>query len=153
MLKALQQLLSSAPRDAAPINQGTLNLAAAALLVEVMYVDDVVTNSEREQLAYLLEHQFHIAKDDIQDIISQAEKKANNANDFYQFTRLINDHFTYAEKCNLLEALWQIALADNSLDKYEESTIRKIADLLYVEHVDFIHNKKKAKQALQAQQK
>jgi uncharacterized tellurite resistance protein B-like protein len=34
--------------------------------------------------------------------------------------------------------LWQVALADERLDKHEDYTVRKIADLLYVTHSDLI---------------
>jgi len=147
MLTTLQKLFTSQQAQAV-IDSKTLNLAAAALLTEVMLVDDKVNLEERTRLAHLLQHRFHIPADEVHDLIAQASREAHNAHDFYQFTRLINDHFSYTKKCHLLEALWQIAFADEELDKYEESTVRKIADLLYIEHADFIRCKKLAQEAL-----
>ena len=40
-----------------------------------------------------------------------------------------------------MEDLWEVAFADQVIDKYEDYTIRKIADLLYVKHKDFIKAK------------
>jgi len=37
--------------------------------------------------------------------------------------------------------LWQVAFADGHLDPYEEALVRKIADLIYVPHRDFIQSK------------
>ena len=37
--------------------------------------------------------------------------------------------------------MWQVAYADGHLDHYEEHLIRRVADLLYVEHRDFIQAK------------
>jgi uncharacterized tellurite resistance protein B-like protein len=64
----------------------------------------------------------------------------------YEYTRLINDSCSYQDKLNLVNSLWKIAFADNSLDKYEEHLIRKISDLLHVSHSDFIKEKIKVKE-------
>jgi len=34
--------------------------------------------------------------------------------------------------------MWDIAFIDSKIDKYEDFTIRKVADLIYVKHKDFI---------------
>ena len=44
-------------------------------------------------------------------------------------------------KIGLVDCLWEIAFADGRVDHFEENTIRKIADLIYVEHKDFIKSK------------
>jgi uncharacterized tellurite resistance protein B-like protein len=41
----------------------------------------------------------------------------------------------------VIEYLWEVAYADNQLDKYEEHFVRKIADLLHVAHKDFMASK------------
>jgi uncharacterized tellurite resistance protein B-like protein len=41
--------------------------------------------------------------------------------------------------------MWRVAYADERLDKYEEHLIRKISDLIYVSHRDFIRTKHSAR--------
>jgi uncharacterized tellurite resistance protein B-like protein len=41
--------------------------------------------------------------------------------------------------------MWELAYADAELDKYEEYVIRKVADLIYVSHSEFIRAKTVAK--------
>ena len=41
----------------------------------------------------------------------------------------------------LIEQIWRIILADDDVDKYEEHLVRRIAELLYVSHRDFIRAK------------
>jgi uncharacterized tellurite resistance protein B-like protein len=48
---------------------------------------------------------------------------------------------TYDEKKNIIHTLWQIANSDQYIDQWEEHAIRKIADLLYIDHRDFIDAK------------
>ena len=44
-----------------------------------------------------------------------------------------------------MTALWQVALADDYLDKYEESIIRKISDLIHLRHSEYIQCKSNAR--------
>ncbi len=60
------------------------------------------------------------------------------------FTDVINEKFDADHKFVLMERLWKVACADDRLDKYEEYTIRKIADLLHVPHRKFIQAKHNA---------
>ena len=55
---------------------------------------------------------------------------------------------TYEQKVEIIEHLWGIALTDKHLDEHEEYMVRKIADLIYVEHKDFIEAKLKIKKKL-----
>ncbi|MDZ7810264.1 MAG: TerB family tellurite resistance protein [Arhodomonas sp.] len=41
-------------------------------------------------------------------------------------------------KCRVVELLWRVCLSDQEMDRYEEQLVRKIAELLHVEHKDFI---------------
>ena len=42
--------------------------------------------------------------------------------------------------------MWQIAYADGELDKYEEYIIRRVSELIYVAHNDFIRAKQWARE-------
>jgi uncharacterized tellurite resistance protein B-like protein len=41
--------------------------------------------------------------------------------------------------------MWRVALADDALSRYEEHVIRKVADLLYLPHHDFMLAKQLAR--------
>ena len=63
----------------------------------------------------------------------------------FQFTEVIISSYSYQEKVGLIESLWKVAYSDNQLDKYEEHMVRRIADLLYVAHSDFMQSKNRIK--------
>ena len=44
----------------------------------------------------------------------------------------MHKHLDEAEKARIVGLLWQIAYADGHLDKYEDSLVLKVSDLLYV---------------------
>ena len=52
-----------------------------------------------------------------------------------------NDQLDYDQKKEVLNSVWSIAFADGEMDKHEEHLIRRIADLLYLNHKDFINAK------------
>jgi uncharacterized tellurite resistance protein B-like protein len=45
------------------------------------------------------------------------------------------------ERLVLLNQLWQLAWADGNVDPNEEMMLRKVADLLFIRHSDFIKAK------------
>ena len=145
MLKAIQSFFNNELNETVDDSDQRLNLAAAALLIEIIMIDDDFKEQERKALYQLLASEYHIEANAIDELVSMAEKEVRDSNDLYQFTRLINDNYDYPKRCQLIESLWLIAFADNELDKYEESMIRKIADLIYVDHTDFIKAKLSAK--------
>ena len=59
----------------------------------------------------------------------------------YDWTSSINESYDYEQKKDLIKLLWDVAYADGRIDKYEDYTIRKISELLYVKHSDFIRMK------------
>ena len=117
------------------------NLAAAALMVELMHTDDRLDEREKAAFLQVLKDSFGLEDTALERMRTLATEEAREATSLYQFTRLINDLYDYEEKVELIRNLWRIAFADEELDKYEESMIRSVADLIYVSHSDFIRTK------------
>ena len=130
--------------DGEPVHQR--QLAAAALMVEIMVIDRTLSEDEQKIIRQLLENQFSLSHEEIETLVRLAHSEVNDATSLFQFTRLINDHFAMHEKRELVENLWRVAFADNQLDKHEEALIRRISELLYVSHTDFIQAKHRANQ-------
>jgi len=124
-------------------------LAAASLMVEVMVIDRHLDSDELSVIKQLLKQQFELVDDEIAQLITLAQKEVDEATSLYQFTRLVNDHFDRSSKNHLMKNLWQVAFADDQLDKHEEAMIRRIAELIHVSHSDFIRSKHEAKQLAQ----
>lgn len=143
MLKKLEKLLNNY-KTSETIDALGLAKAAAALMLEVSHSDNEFADSERKSIEQSLKTGFLLSDEDIAEVIEISLENRANATGLYEFTKIISEHFDYPKRCQLLFTLWQAAFADGVLDKHEEYTIRKICDLLYIDHSDFIKQKQLA---------
>ena len=119
------------------------DLACAALLIEVMNSDHELDERETEEFLKVLQDSLKVSDEDLDQLIELAQTQSQQATSLYEFTRLINDSYNYEQKVLLIENMWRIAFSDEHLDKYEDHLIRKISELIYVAHSDFIRSKLK----------
>ncbi len=127
-----------------------LQLASAALMIELLKTDRHIDDRETAVFKKILMNTFALSNKELDDVIVLAEKETQQAVSLYDFTSLINEGYGYDEKLLLIENLWRVALADEHLDKYEEQLIRKTSDLIYVSHSDFIKTKLKVRDELKS---
>jgi len=120
-----------------------LRLATTALLIEMMAQDENVHETEKQAVREALKETFNLNSKEILELCRLAEEELHHATDYYQFTKLIAEHYSQLQKIQVIELLWRVAFADNHLDAYEEHMVRRIADLIYVPHQDFIRTKLK----------
>lgn len=147
MIKSLKDFLAlklpdSGNGPAEP--EKTVELSAAVLMLEISLADSDIADEERRLIEKTIQQQFNLDKEEALTLIELAQQEVDHAVSLYEFTRLINDSLAPAEKIRIIEILWRVANADAVIDKYEEYFIRKIADLLYVSHKDYIKAKHRA---------
>ena len=116
-------------------------LSICVLLIEVSKSDNDYDDSEKEKIIELLKKQFSLNDDQIDILMMMADKKNDEIVSLHELTASLNKEYTYSEKKNVIKMLWDIAYSDGRIDKYEDYTIRKISDLLYIKHSDFIKAK------------
>lgn len=126
-------------------NEQSLAIAAACLLLEVARSDTEQDHLEFEAIRSVLESRFAVDKSMTDELLDAAESQVEEAHDLFQFTKIINDAFSYQQKEHLLFAMWQVAFADGALAAIEDHIIRRIAGLLHLPHEDFIRLKLRAK--------
>ena len=130
------------------VDDKTSTKACIALLLETSMADEILDESELMALKNTLQKDFQINEDEIDELIDLAKENVDDSNSLYEFTRDINDNLDSAERVKLIESMWKIAYADGNIDKYEEHIIRKVSNLIYVAHSDFIKAKLSAKEQI-----
>lgn len=144
MIASLKALFEPAPQESQAQCKHRQQLAAAALLIETARSDFCQDASEQQAMEKILCATLGLPQGEIHELVALATARVDEATSLYEFTRVINDHYSAAQKVQLIEAMWGVAFADGDLDKYEEHLIRQVAELIYVPHQDYIRCKLRA---------
>ncbi len=149
MLNKLSDFLSSIipPAGTGSRPEHTLQLATAVLLVEVMRSDADSTDQEQAAILRILKERFDLPDAEVARLSELGHRTATAANDFQQFTSLINRELELSEKVRIIEYMWQVAYADSRISAHENHLMRKVAALLYIPHGDYVAAKIRAKPA------
>ena len=122
-------------------------LALAALLVEMARADFDESGSERAEISRLLASHFELTDGDAGRLLDRAGKAMDDAVSLFDFTRALHESLDYEQKLDVIRLLWQVALTDDHLDKYEDYLLRKVGDLLYISASDIIRLRNEARAA------
>lgn len=112
--------------------EAAIRLATAVLMIDVARADHVFEESEFDSVLRLVESHFALDPEDAAELVNHASDKADDLISAYDFTSVLHKHLDDEEKTRIVGMLWQIAYADGELDKYEDSLVLKISDLLHV---------------------
>lgn len=148
MIAKLKKLFDTFQNAAPEEQQHTIELATACLMIELARADLNVEAEELRRIVANMKGLFDLSAEDIDSLINEAQNRADVATSTYEFTSIIAQKFDAEQRVKVIEALWKVAYADGHLDKYEEHFIRKVNDLLYVSHSDYIKAKLSAKSSI-----
>ena len=119
----------------------SVNKAAAALMAEVMAVDQKWEQVEIDRMRHLMLDNFKLPASEADSILDEVLEEQKTRHDLFQFTSVINSQYSETQKFELLKCLWSVAYADNQIDAWEEHIIRRVADLIHLPHRLFIRAK------------
>lgn len=140
MIKALKRWFENLSDNQTPHAghpQEKINLCCFSLMVITANVDSIFDESEYKTIQELGRDLFNLDKKTIDEVISDAKQRANDSTSLYEFTSLIHENLSENDKFKLIVGLWKIAFADGEVDKYEEHVIRRVAELIYLDHARF----------------
>lgn len=126
-----------------PVNAFGLNeseLACVSLMLMLAHADFESAEQELALAKTYVKREFALTDADAQAVVTLADKQAQDATSLHQFTSKLKQ-LSYDARLLLLSNLWQQAYADGELDPNEEAMLRKIADLLFIRHSDYIQAK------------
>jgi uncharacterized tellurite resistance protein B-like protein len=134
LINRVSETLSAPSTDGgdASVREDALRTATAVLMLDVARADHVFEESEFDRVLGLMQSHFDLAPEDAAELVNSADDKAEDLTSLHDFTQLLHNHLDDNEKARIVGLLWQVAYADGRLDKYEDSLVLKISDLLHV---------------------
>jgi len=135
--EAIERVAPSA-ETVAQREAGAFQAARCGLLMEVARLDSPNIDRKREAVAVAMRERFSLRETELARVIADAQRSENRLTSYFEPVALLNRRLSPAEKVTFIEQLWRVALADGDIDAYEDDLVSKLADLLYVEHADFI---------------
>ena len=107
-----------------------VQVAAAALLLEIAHADGEFSDPERAHIERALGRHFGLDEPTTRELLALAEVERRQSIDHFQFTRLIADHYDLGQKMVLAEVMWGVVHADGRLSGHEDYLMTKFSRLL-----------------------
>ena len=111
-----------------------LRLATAAVLLDIAYADGTFSPAEDGNVAGFLSQRFGLSPDDTRELVEAAEEIRRKTVDHFALTHHIRKNAPLAERIDIVKTMWRLAYSDGKLHEYETYLVRKLADLLGLEH-------------------
>ena len=121
--------------------QKQLQVATAAIFIELAGADGDFTDEERQHIIASLKKRFDLEDEYVKELMDLSGKKLNESVSLYEFSGVINENFSADDKFELLKNLWRLIYSDRKLDRYEDHLIKIIGGMLQLEHKQVINAK------------
>ncbi len=128
------------------VSDESLRLAATALLFRALMVDGQADPSELAMIRRIVEDEFGLNADEVDQLLADAKASADDAADLYGWIRLINSNYSHEEKCFLMEKLWQVVLADGIIEEHEAALMRRVSGLIFISDKESAEARQRAMQ-------
>jgi uncharacterized tellurite resistance protein B-like protein len=146
--EGLQKVLGTHTSEPGPAAQALLvQQAVASLLYETARADHAVKQEDLDAASDCLRELFALTAEQAAALLAHAGHARHRPTSYHPLVSVINQNLGADEKRRLVEYMWRVAHADREIDMYEDHLVRKIADLIYVPHRDFISAKHRARGA------
>lgn len=137
-LRDLVERIAPSPETRLRREMAAVQQACCQVLMEAARLEEANGQQKREVVTQAMREQFDMPDAEIAAMIEFAARRENRLTSYFDAVKLINAHFDAPRKTRFIEQLWRVAMVDGDIDMYEDHLVRKLADLLYVAHNDFI---------------
>ena len=125
----------SAP-EPEPLPDPDARRALTALLVRIARADGDYAEVEAQRIDRIAMARYGLSPFEAAALRREAEALEAEAPDTVRFTRAIKDAVPYEDRAAVVEALWDVVLADGTRDHEEDGLVRLVANLLGINDRD-----------------
>ncbi len=148
MLKRIRDFLTEATGAASqgPTALPDERVAVCAVLLEVAEADKEFAPEEWQEVVLQLRAYFGLSEEQADALVRITQEEREGSSDLWPFTTTISREFTPEQKAEVLTMVWQVILADEKLDPYEDQLARRMQGLLSVNHSVLMTAKARARE-------
>lgn len=140
-LRRIQDGLTTDAQQDPTARERNIRLATGALLLETAHADQSLSLEEEKRLFQHVRRSFELSDSEARELVEAADEFREQSIDYYSLTRVLRDHTSLEDRIEVVKTMWRIVYADGNLHQDESHLIRKLSDLLGVEHHRMIEAK------------
>jgi uncharacterized tellurite resistance protein B-like protein len=110
-----------------------LRAATAVLLLEAAYGDEDYVWREHRAIVKGLEHAFGIGRGETLELLERANEIRPPAVALADVTDVIRERYNDAQRCAIVELLWQVIGADAVVEEWEAAFASHVADAVEID--------------------
>ncbi|MBK5260123.1 MAG: TerB family tellurite resistance protein [Thermoanaerobaculia bacterium] len=133
-MKRLKEELAAPPDESDRSTHAPIRLATAAVLLEIAHADGSFSPVEDGNVTTYLQRVFALDDASTRELIDEATEIRNNTIDHFALTNFIRKNASLDERIDIVRTMWRVVYSDGRLTDYEGYLVRKLADLLGLEH-------------------
>ena len=118
-------------KDKKKIDIDSSLIKITALLIHAAKIDENYTEKERKIIRKAIV-ELDSKDNNIDEVLLKAEEIEKNSNQILDFTKEVKN-MNEDSKIKIIEVLWKIVYSDNNPDMYENSLMRRLSGLLYLD--------------------
>ena len=143
---AEQEFIPASKSDAN--NAADIQLAVAALMLEVVKADHRIDRLEVAEMIDTLRDKFQLDAQAVGHLLELAGDVGNYLVRLDSLTARIRQQWNHNERLQLLKKLWEIAAADQQIDVREVTLIEQVSLLLDIDEVSSLQARHQVEQGL-----
>ena len=121
------------PAETKPSHE-PVRLATAAILLDIAYADGDFSPAEDGDIVGFLKRCFELDESSVRDLLKAADELRGQTIDHYALTNFVRRTMSLPDRIEIVKTMWRVVYADGRLTDYENYLVRKLADLLGLEH-------------------
>ena len=107
-----------------------------------------LSDEERQIITVLVEDRFLDDPALSEVLLSTAEAKARQSVELYSVTKIISQTFSYEERMDILQSIWEVVLSDGRVDDFEDQLMRRLGGLIHISDRDRAFTRQRAEKVL-----
>jgi uncharacterized tellurite resistance protein B-like protein len=132
--KLIQRFKAEANSTESKPAHDPLRLATAAVLLDIAFADGEFSPAEDGDIVGYLKGAFTLEEESARELLKAADELRAQTIDHFALTNFIRHNTPLQHRIDIVKTMWRVAYADGRLTDYENYLVRKLADLLGIEH-------------------